>query len=92
MLRQYHFSLFVYAHASVADLLTLIFQRSIRSELKSMSIEEMQKLKEEIGLKLFNKAVKGDSGDGAKEEKRRRHFPRDNKVCEALCLRGNVCT
>ena len=51
-----------------------------------MSIEEMQKLKEEIGLKLFNKAVKGDSGgDGAKEEeKRRRHFPRDNKVCGTL--------
>ena len=42
-----------------------------------MSIEEMQKLKEEIGLKLFNKAVKGEKSG----EKRRRHFPRDNKVC-----------
>ena len=49
----------------------------MRSDLKSMSIEEMQKLKEEIGLKLFNKAVKGERSG----EKRRRHFPRDNKVC-----------
>ena len=56
-------------------------QKSIRSDLKSMSIEEMQKLKEEIGLKLFNKAVRGGGGDGERQEKRRRHFPRDNKVC-----------
>ena len=45
-----------------------------------MSIEEMQKLKEEIGLKLFNKAVKGDKSG----EKRKRHFPRDNKVCAGI--------
>ena len=56
-------------------------QKSIRSDLKSMSIEEMQKLKEEIGLKLFNKAVRGGGGDGGeRHEKRRKHFPRDNKV------------
>ena len=56
-------------------------RKCIRSDLKSMSIEEMQKLKEEIGLKLFNKAVRGGGGDGERQEKRRRHFPRDNKVC-----------
>ena len=59
-------------------------QKSIRSDLKSMSIEEMQKLKEEIGLKLFNKAVRGDDGAGEREEKRRRKFPRENKVCGTL--------
>lgn len=51
-------------------------RKSMRAGLKSMSIEEIQKLKQKIGLKLFDKALRGG---GARDEKRRRHFPRDNK-------------
>jgi ribosomal RNA-processing protein 36 len=56
-------------------------QEKIRSELKQMSIEELQKLKERIGLKLFNKAMEKDQKKtGDKPSSRKRElFKRENK-------------
>jgi hypothetical protein len=49
-----------------------------------MSIEEIQSLKERIGLKLYNAAIKGEKGkklgDVGVKGRRRKEFKRENKV------------
>jgi hypothetical protein len=48
-----------------------------------MSIEEIQSLKERIGLKLYNAAIKGEKGKKLGDvgvKGRRKEFKRENKV------------
>ncbi len=60
------------------------FQKSIRDELRQMSLEEIQALKESLGLKAYNRALAGDqqvneSGQKWKKREKREAFKRENK-------------
>lgn len=53
---------------------TFNFQVKIRQELSEMSFEDLQKLKEKIGLRVYNQTV-----FGTKEQKPKEEFKRANK-------------
>lgn len=56
-------------------------RESIRNELRHMSLEEIQELKEKIGLKLYNKALGINQGRGAAKptQMTKAVFKRENK-------------
>jgi hypothetical protein len=54
-------------------LLLLLFQTAIRDELSKMSFEELQKLKEQLGSKVYNEAIFGTS------QMKKTCFKRENK-------------
>lgn len=49
----------------------------IRAEISNMSFEELQKLKEQLGAKVYNEAVFGV--ESKRNRKRKTVFKRDNK-------------
>ncbi len=51
-----------------------------------MSIEEIQRLKEKIGLKLYNKAVTGGAKEKKKASTSKQDFKRENKVTLPIML------
>jgi ribosomal RNA-processing protein 36 len=51
----------------------LLFQTAIREELSKMSFEELQKLKEQLGSKVYNEAIFGTS------QTKKTNFKRENK-------------
>ena len=53
-------------------------QMTFRAELSSMSIEEIQMLKEKIGLKLYNKTI-GTKRPTKDKESKKIEFKRENK-------------
>ena len=70
-------------HFSTVNVILVLFQLAIRSELSKMSFEEIQKLKEKIGLKVYNQAIGLAQKQPAEEKNARFHlkeeFKRDNK-------------
>jgi len=61
---------------------TVTVQKGIRDELRQMSLEEIQALKEELGLKVYNQALGLDpKGKLKRKEKRPKQlvFKRENK-------------
>jgi ribosomal RNA-processing protein 36 len=51
----------------------LLFQTAIREELSKMSFEELQKLKEQLGSKVYNEEMFGTS------QVKKTNFKRENK-------------
>jgi hypothetical protein len=51
----------------------LLFQTAIREELSKMSFEELQKLKEQLGSKVYNEAMFGTN------QTKKTDFKRENK-------------
>lgn len=62
----------------VEFLIKFEFQSKIRGELSSMSFENLIKLKEKLGAKVYNTAVFGASADRAKRPAKK-DFKRENK-------------
>ncbi|KAL1460668.1 hypothetical protein WDU94_012629 [Cyamophila willieti] len=52
---------------------------AIREELKSLSFEQLQKLKDEMGTKLFNKKVFSGKHIDSKSKSKNLNFKRENK-------------
>ncbi|XP_026479297.1 ribosomal RNA processing protein 36 homolog [Ctenocephalides felis] len=61
-------------------------RQKIRAELSNMSFLELQKLKEEMGSKLYNKAVFGTT---KKIKKTKTDFKRENKIDHVKCQQRN---
>lgn len=59
---------------SLTFLIFTVFQKQIREELKHMSFENLQKLKEKLGTKIYNETI-----FGKKKEKKREFQRRKNK-------------
>jgi hypothetical protein len=57
----------------LTDYFVLLFQTAIREELSKMSFEELQKLKEQLGSKVYNEAMFGTS------QTKETNFKRENK-------------
>lgn len=53
-------------------------QTAIRTQLSTLSFEELQKLKERIGAKVYNEALFGKNTVGKSKEERK-IFKRENK-------------